>query len=660
MAPVSHPFPPTTPLPHRLGLCAAHWKAIGAPARVISWLKHGVPIEWLGNRAPPPFVKRPLPYTSAQQQWWVCTEFPRFAKLGIMCELPAKPAYCSNAFCVPKGASWRLVINLSHLNKFNKAYKCRFETLKILQRYDLKGAFALKADMADAFYQVPLHAKSVEYFCFEFAGRYYQIKCLPFGWNNSPYVFTKVARPFVAHLRAPHHTRVPSGCMYPPPPSDWLAKYGCRVLPYLDDFLFVFPDRDTAAAGAGWIKALMYWLGFTPHPSKSIWEPVQRLEHLGLTVDLAAGTFSVPPAKLARLTRMARDIAVSAKLRRRLVPKRELASFCGFAQSVRLAVMPANLFLRSLYDACASVPGWNGDVRLSRQAFRDLEWWAGIPTRHLSSPIALRPATVELFVDASDVGWGAVLPDLQDSPEGVARGSWSAAEQCMHINQKEMRAVQLALRSFAPVVRDRVVRVHEDNSVTQSVLGRFASRSPVLMAEYRCLWALLDELHVQLQVVRVASEHNLADAPSRALDRSDYRLDPGVFATLDALWGPHTVDLFASDANTHLPCFFSLHRCPGTSGVNALLQSWQGLNGFANPPLETSILLQVVQKIREDRANVTLLVPCWPSQPWYHELMMIATDIIPLQQATFSLGSAGAAAHMPKASWPLMAVRVMH
>jgi hypothetical protein len=577
-----------------------------------------------------------------------------------MSELPSKPAYCSNAFCVPKGSSWRLVINLSHVNKFNRAYKCRFETLKFLQRYNLQGAFALKADMADAFYQVPLHADSVQYFSFEFAGRYFQINCLPFGWNNSPYVFTKVARPFVAHLRAPQHTRVPPGCMYPPPPSSWLAQHGCRVLPYLDDFLFIFPDRDTAAAGADWVRSLMFWLGFTPHPTKSIWEPVQQLEHLGLTVDLAAGTFSVPAAKLARLTRMARDIAVSAKLRRRLVPKRELASFCGFAQSVRLAVMPTNLFLRSLYDACASVPGWNGDVRLSRQAFRHLEWWASIPARHLSSPIALRPATVELYVDASDVGWGAVLPELQESPDGVARGSWSAAEQSMHINQKEMRAVQLALRSFAPVVRDRVVRVHEDNSVTQSVLGRFASRSPVLMAEYRHLWALLDELHVQLQVVRVASEHNLADAPSRALDRSDYRLDPGVFVSLNVLWGPHDVDLFASDTNTHLPRFFSLHRCPGTSGVNAFLQSWQGLNGFANPPLETSILLQVVQKIREDRANVTLLVPCWPSQPWYHELMLLAADTVALPQATFSLGSAGSAQHMPKASWPMMAVRVVH
>jgi hypothetical protein len=230
----------------------------------------------------------------------------------------------------------------------------------------------------------------------------------------------------------------------------------------------------------------------------------------------------------------------------------------------------------------------------------------------------------------------------------------------MHINQKEMRVVQLALRSFAPVVRDRVVKVHEDNSVTQSVLGRFASRSPVLMAEYRSLWALLDELHVQLQVVRVASAHNLADEPSRSVDRSDYRLDPAVFAALDTLWGPHTVDLFAADTNTHLPHFYSLHRCPGTSGVNALLQPWHGLNGFVNPPLETSVLLQVVQKIREDRATVTLIVPCWPSQPWYHELMLLATDTLTLPQVTFSLGSAGSAAHMPKASWPMMAVRVVH
>jgi len=49
--------------------------------------------------------------------------------------------------------------------------------------------------------------------------------------------------------------------------------------------------------------------------------------------------------------------------------------------------------------------------------------------------------------------------------------------------------------------------------------------------------------------------------------------------------GSEQIDLFASDTNTQPPRFFSLYRCPGTSGVNALLQPWRGLNGFANPRL---------------------------------------------------------------------------
>eukprot|EP00878_Enallax_costatus_P026495 GHUV01028437.1.p2 GENE.GHUV01028437.1~~GHUV01028437.1.p2 ORF type:complete len:214 (+),score=32.88 GHUV01028437.1:753-1394(+) len=213
--------------------------------------------------------------------------------------------------------------------------------------------------MADAYYQVPLHSQSVRYFCFEFCGRYYQINALPFGWNNSPYYFTKITRPFVAHLRAPKFARAAPGSMYPPPPGSRgaVSKIGCKVLPYLDDFLLVFADQESAAAGAEWIRSLMYWLGFTPHPTKSVWQPTQQLEHLGLTVDLAAGTFSVPAAKVARLARMAKGLAISAKLNKRRVSKRELASFCGYAQSVRLAVMPANLFLRSLYDECSRVSG---------------------------------------------------------------------------------------------------------------------------------------------------------------------------------------------------------------------------------------------------------------------------------------------------------------
>ena len=50
------------------------------------------------------------------------------------------------------------------------------------------------------------------------------------------------------------------------------------------------------------------------------------------------------------------------------------------------------------------------------------------------------------------------------------------------------------------------------------------------------------------------------------------------FQLLDYRWGPHTVDLFASNANNQCARFFSLHWCRGSSGINAFGQQWEGEN----------------------------------------------------------------------------------
>eukprot|EP00976_Prorocentrum_cordatum_P011252 226282-Prorocentrum_minimum.AAC.1 len=63
-----------------------------------------------------------------------------------------------------------------------------------------------------------------------------------------------------------------------------------------------------------------------------------------------------------------------------------------------------------------------------------------------------------------------------------------------------------------------------------------------------------------------------ADELSKVFDKDDWRLHPGVFALLDALWGPHTVDRFASDLNHQVEAFNSFHWCPGTLGVDAFAQ----------------------------------------------------------------------------------------
>lgn len=654
-------FPPGLPLHQRLATAAQAWKDIGASPTVRHWLKHGVPITWRG-RPMEPFHKASPPSTAAQDRWWLSAEAPRLVKQGSLYVYPdgVVPDFVSGAFCVPKGSdSWRLVVNARHVNLGCIPKKCRYESLKLLQRLDLSGAYAVKVDLKDAYYQIPVQQSDRRYFAFQFAGHYYHLNCLSFGWLNSPWYFTKVARVMVTYVRSisaanPRHAA-------PPAPGSFYRNQGraepvpgAKVLPYMDDFLFLFKDQKSATEGSAWIRDLLFWLGFSPHEKKCVWEPTRRVEHLGLVVDLERGVFEVPEKKLARLVNMAKGLRVTASKQCRLVKKLALASFCGFAQSVRLAVSCAQLFLRALYDACGSVPGWHGSVRLSRQAMADLQWWSNIPVRHCEAPIQLKPGTPELFVDASKQGWGAVMAGQE------ARGYFTVQERGMMISQLEMRAVRYALLSFRAELQDRCVLLREDNTCTEAVIRNACSKSPVMLAEFRLLWELADQMHVTFKVVRVASADNLADAASRFVDRDDYKLAPAMFNQLVQRWGAFDVDLFASNVNAQLPKFFSAARCPGTAGVDALLQCWNGMKCYGNPPFTAVVMLQVVQKVRLEGVEVVLVVPDWPGQAWHQELLLLADEVwrLPRGVPLFSSGVQGGEILAPPPSWGVLAVHV--
>lgn len=80
----------------------------------------------------------------------------------------------------------------------------------------------------------------------------------------------------------------------------------------------------------------------------------------------------------------------------------------------------------------------------------------------------------------------------------------------------------------------------------------------------------------------------------------------------------HTVDLFASAANTHCPRFFyAFPTSPGCAAINVLAQEWSTGNLYANPSF--SQIEQVLAKVVAKSATVTLVVPVWKSQPWWSE-----------------------------------------
>lgn len=81
-----------------------------------------------------------------------------------------------------------------------------------------------------------------------------------------------------------------------------------------------------------------------------------------------------------------------------------------------------------------------------------------------------------------------------------------------------------------------------------------------------------------------------------------------------------SVDLFASRINTQLKNYVSWNPDPGSLFFDAFTINWQQLSTiYAFPPF--SIIDRVLQKIKQDRAEGILIVPCWETQLWLPVLM---------------------------------------
>lgn len=434
---------------------------------------------------------------------------------------------------------------------------------------------------------------------------------------------------------------------------------GCRVLPYVDDFLLMFRSLSDALAGRSYVEAVLDLLGLARNTKKGVWDvPVQDIVHLGLGVDARSLEYYLPDARRLKIATAAREILGSSAGDNSLVSKRRLEGFCGLAQSVALAVPPVRHFLRELYDLQKGVDHRSGKLRLSPQARRDLLWFAKIPAKWERRPIMRLPHTAVVWTDASMSGWGGVVET--DGERREAKGFWRAHERTLHINVLEMRAKWLVASSCPELVRSRHVRFMGDNQAVVAVSTSLTSRSPALMAETRTLFDILDTLDVTSTDEWLATHLNVeADRLSREADSGDWRLDPAEFRRLDRDWGPHSVDRFATENNAQLARFNSAWAQPTSEGVDAFAQTgWADERNWCNPPW--ALLPRLVRMLRETGAAATVLAPDWPAQAWYQQLAEMASDsrVLAPSASLFRPGRLGSARAVGEARWAAVAFRV--
>ena len=283
-----------------------------------------------------------------------------------------------------------------------------------------KGDFLFSFDLKSGYHHVDMAECHWKYLGFEWHGKFYVFTVLPFGLSSACYMFTKLVRPLVRY---------------------WRAR-GYRIVVYLDDGVCAVSGKETAIEASQFVQDILAKAGFVAHPTKSNWEPVQRLQWLGFVIDTAHGHIEVPSDKIASL-RQRIEQAVSSDL----VPTKLLASIIGRIISMGLGIGPISRFMtRSMYTVLEARQAWCELLRLSPEAQDELSFWLACAADYKVQLIWYTPSAVRVvYSDASDTGYGGYV----EHGASVAYGQWSAKEALQSSTWRELTAVWLVLLSVA-------------------------------------------------------------------------------------------------------------------------------------------------------------------------------------------------------------------
>ena len=165
-------------------------------------------------------------------------------------------------------------------------------------------------------------------------------------------------------------------------------------------------------------------------------------------------------------------------------------------------------------------------------------------------------------------------------------------------------------------LRGKRVKVFSDNKNIQSVL-EVGSTKEELQSIASEVNDFCDHNCISLSVGWIPRSLNeRADHLSRCKDCDDCEVSKWVFDSSELKWGTFTVDRFASNYNNKCKRFNSKWWVPDTEGVNALHQNWaKPENNWLVPP--PRMVLLTLQKMEADKGQGALILPDWPSAPFY-------------------------------------------
>ena len=211
---------------------------------------------------------------------------------------------------------------------------------------------------------------------------------------------------------------------------------------------------------------------------------------------------------------------------------RELGSMLGKLVATAPAITPCMLQVRFLQQlhirSVKRENSFEAKVHLDESSRVELNWWIENLKLRQGKPILTTAPDLIIHSDAAKTGgWGAECRGVQTG------GQWTRYEQSLHINNLEMIAADLAIRTFTRMFPNmKNIHLKIDNTAALSYIVKMGGTKQLdLLRRAKSLWTYLLGRQTTLTVEYLPSKLNVdADYQSRHVqDRSDWKLKPSVF-----------------------------------------------------------------------------------------------------------------------------------
>lgn len=425
------------------------WENIDANEFVLKTIKNGYVIPFLNN--PPPMFFRNNNSALVHSDF-VNEAISELVNNGCVIEIPFQP-FVVNPLSVSVNSSGkkRLILDLSELNVFIKKEKVKFEDWRVALNYFTKGCFLFKFDLKSGYYHFDICTQHQTYLGFLWRENFYCFTVLAFGLTSAPFLFTKCLRPIVKYWR----------------------KNGVNIVLYLDDGLGMANNKLQCEHHSQFVEKSLSDAGFLVNKEKSIFEPVQVIEWLGLIWNSLDFSISIPDRRLQDAKSSLTDLL-------NVFPNftaRQLARVTG--KIISMSPVMGNitsLMTRHLYMAIEKRKRWDLFLELEFPDFVGSElnfWLQNILKLKSKSLVKYSLPHVLVYSDASNIAAGAYSVGVD---ENIFHRMWSSDEVLMSSTWRELKAICLAIMSFRFKLANNNIKWHTDNKNCVSIIEKGSTK----------------------------------------------------------------------------------------------------------------------------------------------------------------------------------------